>query len=71
MFKKKNPQKIDNEIKISIKCKCGQISEFADKTEEPIEVTGRPKIIIDSNCIICGREIKAYVLLQNERNLFK
>lgn len=58
--------KEQSELKISAKCSCGLITDFSD-TIEPITVTGRPKTIIDANCIKCGKKIKLYVTMQNEK----
>lgn len=63
------PEEEKGEFKITVRCKCGQITETGGETKV-IKQSVRPQLIEDSNCIACGRELKVYVAVQNEKNLF-
>ena len=63
------PEEEKGEFKIAVRCKCGQITAIGGEANV-IRQSVKPQLIEDSNCIVCGRELKVYVMVQNEKNLF-
>ena len=45
------------ERSLFVKCSCGTVNELPTDEGTPLEITGRPKNLVEGKCSSCGKEI--------------